>query len=531
MIKLLVKKQLAQIFRNYFYDPKKNKMRSKGAVICFILLFVLLMVVVLGGMFTGLAVVLCGSMVSVGMDWFYFTLMTLLSILLGVFGSVFNTYSSLYLAKDNDLLLSMPIPVRSIMASRLLSVYLMGLMYSSVVLLPAIIVYWVIGTFSLSTFLGGILLLFSVSLLILVLSCLLGWIVARASLKLKHKSFAAVVLSLLFFAVYYVLCFRLQTLLQVLAENALRYGAAVRGSAYPLYLLGAAGTGDVPAMVIVTGFSLVAFSAVWIVLSRSFLRIATSSGTLVKHTYRKKPLARSSLSTALLRKEARRFAASPLYMLNCGLGTVLLPIGGIVLLVQRQRLSILSRLLGSYPGAVPVLGAAAVCMLCTMNDITAPSVSLEGKSLWISQSLPISPWKTLQAKLHLSWLLTCIPALLCGLCAAIALPGTLSEHLLAMALPVCFSVLIGLFGLFLGLCMPNFTWTSETVPIKQSAPVVISLFSGWIYALALGGLYFLLGRFLSAGIYLLLCNLLTALLCAVLLTWLKRCGIKLFSSL
>ena len=35
-------------------------------------------------------------------------LMGLLAVFLGAFGSVFNTYSGLYLAKDNDLLLSMP---------------------------------------------------------------------------------------------------------------------------------------------------------------------------------------------------------------------------------------------------------------------------------------------------------------------------------------------------------------------------------------------------------------------------------------
>ena len=40
---------------------------------------------------------------------------------MGAFGSVFNTYSSLYLAKDNDLLLSLPIPLRVIISSRLLS--------------------------------------------------------------------------------------------------------------------------------------------------------------------------------------------------------------------------------------------------------------------------------------------------------------------------------------------------------------------------------------------------------------------------
>ena len=31
MVKLLLKKQLSEIFRSYFYDAKKNKPRSKAA--------------------------------------------------------------------------------------------------------------------------------------------------------------------------------------------------------------------------------------------------------------------------------------------------------------------------------------------------------------------------------------------------------------------------------------------------------------------------------------------------------------------
>ena len=107
----------------------------------------------------------------------------LVVVLLGVFGSVFNTYSSLYLSKDNDLLLSLPIPTDCIIVSRLLSVYLMGLMYSGVVMLPAIIVYWIFGEFTLGSVLGSLLLLLSLSLLVLVLSCLLGWLVAKISLR------------------------------------------------------------------------------------------------------------------------------------------------------------------------------------------------------------------------------------------------------------------------------------------------------------------------------------------------------------
>ena len=61
MLKTLLKKQMAEIFRNYFYDPKKNKMRSRGATIAYIALYVLLMAGVLGGMFALLAVGICGD--------------------------------------------------------------------------------------------------------------------------------------------------------------------------------------------------------------------------------------------------------------------------------------------------------------------------------------------------------------------------------------------------------------------------------------------------------------------------------------
>ena len=42
MLKLLLKKQLTEIFRNYFYNPKKNRARSKVGIIGYILLFVII---------------------------------------------------------------------------------------------------------------------------------------------------------------------------------------------------------------------------------------------------------------------------------------------------------------------------------------------------------------------------------------------------------------------------------------------------------------------------------------------------------
>ena len=137
MLRVLLKKQLAEVFKQYFFNAKKNKMRSKGAIAAWFFFFVVIMVGVLGGMFTFLSVSLCGGLTQAGVGWLYFLILCGIAIVFGAFGSVFNTYSSLYLAKDNDLLLSMPIPVRTIMAARLANVYLLGTMYAATALIPA----------------------------------------------------------------------------------------------------------------------------------------------------------------------------------------------------------------------------------------------------------------------------------------------------------------------------------------------------------------------------------------------------------
>ena len=532
MLKTLLKKQMAEIFRNYFYDPKKNKMRSKGATIAYIALYALLMVGLLGGIFALMAVGLCGPLVEAGMDWLYYLLMGLIAVLLGTFGSVFSTYSSLYLSKDNDLLLSMPIPVRCVMASRLLGVYLLGLMYAAVVIVPGVIVYWLTAPVTAGTIVGGVLMVLLVSVIVMVLSCLLGWVVARISLKLKNKSFITVILSLLFLAAYYFVYYKAQALITLLVENAAVYGMKIRGSAYLLYLFGCVGAGDWLAMLIVTVTQAALLALTMWGIARSFLKIATATGSVKKVRFEHKAVRAQSTQRALFGKELRRFTASPNYMLNCGLGILMLLAAGIALLIKGGALGqTLADVFSGNVGVVPVLMCAAVCLLASMNDMAAPSVSLEGKSLWLAQSLPVVPWQALRAKLDVQLVLTGVPVLFCALCMVITLPGGALEKVLLVVVALLYTLLSALAALALGLKMPNLTWTNETTPIKQSGCVMLSLFANWFYAIALGGLYFLCGNAISAAAYLAIFAVVTAAGSALLLRWVKKQGARIFAAL
>ena len=533
MLSILLKKQMTEIFRGYFYDAKKNKSRSKAGTAAYIVLFLGIMLGLLGGIFTQLSLSMCGALAAANMDWMYFALMGLLAVLLGVFGSVFNTYSCLYLAKDNDLMLSLPIPVNVIMASRLFSVYLMGLIYSLVAILPAVIVYWVTVSVSAGVIFGGLLLMLLISVIVLTLSCALGWVVAKISLKLKNKSFITVVISLAFIGGYYFFYFKAQTLIQDLLVNAAVYGEKIKGTAYPLYLFGRVGAGDAFAMAVVSAVIFALFALMWVLISRSFLKIATSSGHTAKKVYKESTKKQKGIASALLAKEFGRFTSSSNYMLNCGLGILLLPIGGIMLLWKGAAvISVFNEVFGERAGCIPVLLCAGVCMLASMNDMAAPSVSLEGKSLWLMQSLPITPWQVLRAKLGMQLILTGIPVLFCTVCIAFIYPYTPLELLLTVLVPMSYVFFSALFGLFLGLKMPNLNWTSEITPIKQSACVTIALFSGFVYPpLLCAGFMLLNGWKLGFVGYMSVFGAVTLALCAVLYFWLKKKGCNLFAAL
>ncbi|MBR0040988.1 MAG: hypothetical protein IJP64_06385 [Oscillospiraceae bacterium] len=532
MIKTLLKKQFTEIFRNYFYDSKKNKARSKAGTIAYIVLFVVIMVGMLGGMFTAMSVSLCAPLCAAGAGWLYFAITGVIAILLGIFGSVFSTYTGLYLAKDNDLLLSLPIPVKDIMFSRLLGVYLMGMMYSAVVIVPAVIVYLVTVPFSVRALVGCLVLLVLISVFILTLSCLLGWVVAKLSVKLKNKSFVTVLISLVFIGLYYFCYFKAMNIIRDLIANIAVYGPAIREKAYGIYLFGSVGEGKVLAIAVCTAAVALLFALMWILLGRSFLALATATGASEKVKYVARREKQRSAASALLSKEFGRFTASANYMLNCALGTLLLPILGVVLLVKGPFLvDMLNSVFGAQSGAVTVLVCTALCMACSMNDTTAASVSLEGKNIWIPQSLPVEPWQVLRAKLRVQLLLTMPALLFATLCAAWALKPTVPELLALILLPQVLALFMALLGLTLDLRRANLGWTNELAPIKQSFHVLIVIFGTWIYCVALAGIYLVLAPPLGAAAYLGLFALVTALAALGLYLWLRKKGAARFMEL
>ena len=166
-----------------------------------------------------------------------------------------------------------------------------------------------------------------------------------------------------------------------------------------------------------------------------------------------------------------------------------------------------------------------------MNCITAPSVSLEGRTIWLAQSLPVTPWQVLRAKFSLHTLIVAPATLFCALVLGLVLELAPLALLLVCTDCLLFVVLCALLGLFLNLKLPNLNWTNETVPVKQSMSVLLAMFLPWGALVLLGLLYYALRNVLAAEFFLLLAGLIVAALSVLLLIWLKKRGTKIFASL
>lgn len=498
MTKVLIKKQLNELFRGYFVNAKTGKLRSKSGIAMYFLLFGCVLFSI-GMAFYSMASFLADGLMGAGLDWLYFSILGLMSATLGIIGSVFNTYTGIYHAKDNELLLSMPIKPSQILISRIVSVYILSLVYEAPIFVSAMVAAFSVKTPGPIDVLIPVLSLVSLAFFVSAITCILGWVVASVSGKLKNKNIITVILSLVLIGGYYFLTSKMGTYLTMVVNNAESVGAKIKAFIFPFYVLGKGCAGSIPYFLAFLGVSVAAFVVVCSVLSINFIKITTSSAKTVKYKIKKQSA--KSVNKALLTKELKRFLASPTYMLNCGLGLVMLLAASVLLIVKKDYVSSVLANIEGFEFMIPVLAMAAVFLMCGTSDISAPSISLEGKNIWILKSLPVETEDILKAKAGLHILLNILPTLVftvaCGYVLKIQMV-TIVLLVLAACIYVPFTAIV---GIMLNLKFPNLTWTNETMPIKQSMPVFLCLFGGWGISAAVGGLYYLLNAYLSPVVY------------------------------
>ncbi len=527
MIGVLLKKQIKESLVGLIRG-RGGKRRSAGEALGFSALLLLGLASVYF-LFGTMGHTLCGPLAAQGLSWVYFAMMGTMATVLGLIGSVFTTKTKLYEAKDNDLLLSMPIPAWKILFSRMAGLYLFTLLFESLVFVPATVCYFIAVEFSVPVLLYSLLSLLILSLGALALCCILGWVLALIAAKLPGKNVMTVLLTVAFVAVYYIGYSKINTFLIYAITNGGKIAATMQTVLYPFWKLGLACTGSFPALLIFGGIFVGAFALVYLLLSVSYVRLATANRGSRRAVYKSKEGRQSKIFFALVRKELRRFTKNPMVAMNCVLGSIFLVILPFVLLFLSDFRTAMA--FSGQDGWVALLTAAVLCVASSMNVLSASSVSLEGDSLWIARSLPVSTERILLSKVATHWLVAAIPATFSLLFLSILLRLNALYALLVLAVCYVFILCAALFGLMMNLKMPNLHWTNEVATVKQSMAAGVSMFAEWgVLGLLIGG-YVLFGEYLRSAGYLFFGLALLAGLSALVWLWIKKRGKTIFEEL
>lgn len=485
MFLTLFKIRLKSLFSGQ-QSAKKKKNLSPAIKIGLFAFLGLYILVIFGLMFFGLGSVLF----SQKMYGVYFAIAGAISIFLTFVGSVFSIQSQIFNAKDNELLLSMPIRPRDIMLSRLAALVALNYIYSAIVMIPAFVAWCVLGhvtALSVVLFILGNIVL---PLFTLAFSCLIVWLVSLLTSRMKHKNLFTTVFMLAAFTAYMYLCMNMSSLISSITDKADEIGGFLTTFVLPLRFFSVscdplAGIGSAVANeLLLIAVSVIPLVLILALLSKFFIGIATVKTAATGKKYVSRKLKVSNKKLALFKKEFSYFLSLPMYILNCALGALFILIIGVLLIIKGGDLIAMlasDQIVGSFlTDYIPLALTAIIGFCASMTDITAPSISLEGKTLWILRVAPIDAKDVFFGKIAVNLAIGFPPIIITSVISIFTLnvaPGSAVLVMLAgMLMQYCFAAS----GLYINLLMPKFDWLNETVAIKQSMSVVVTMFGGFL---------------------------------------------------
>lgn len=437
---------------------------------------------------------LAGQLAAVGALPLLLVLMSLVSVLLGFFFSLFAAQGVVFGAKDNDLMLSLPISPFQLMLSRTLALYLENLVSTVFVLLPAGVIYlWYGGPGGWTVLPLLLVSAFFLNLLPTLLTLIVGFVLAWLSGRFPRKALASSLFQLLLLGLILVGSFWLSSSMGNVQTAVPTILAFFQGWGRPFLLLAGGVSGsDLFQLLILWALCLGPFLAVVWLFAWQYKAIITRLSThRTRSDYKLGRLSSSNQQGALLRKEARRWFGTPIYVFNTGIGLLMLPGAGVAALIYQE--SIRHFLIVSDGLVLAPLLAAGIAFCLSTVAITGSSISLEGKQIWLLQCAPVPVTTILGMKVAFQLMVT-LPCLAAGwVMLSLAFALTPAEWALLLLNGLLFALMCAPFGLWINLHFPKLDAVNDAVVVKQSAAAMLSTFLPMVLILV----FFLMWLFFS----------------------------------
>ena len=423
----------------------------------------------------------------------------LVGAIAGAVAAFLKTNGVLFGFKDYDLVMSLPVPTSSVVLSRIASLYAMSLLFGVLVMVPAFAVYASAAGVSAV----GVACM-ALSIVLAPLLPLAAAVVLAVSSRFKHANVAVIVLTLAATLAAVFGSFALSGQSDDLAALS-ALGAQLTGQLAAIFPPAAWATagivqGDLVQFAAFAAVNIAAAAAVFALVVRLFVPVnsllmsSRPRGTFSFDGDKGAGAKSSTPFRALMVKELRLLAATPIYFMNACIGYVLVLVAAVAVAVGSATGMLSLDLLP--PAYAPFVGALlpwALAFFCAISSTTAASVSLEGSARWLMLTAPVSPATVLGAKVAVNLAIAVQCLAVSAVLMAVSLPLDALSVAALFAVPLAASMLAACLGLALDARSPKYDWTSVYEPVKRGVPVFAVIMIGMVFCVLGMGVTTLLG--------------------------------------
>lgn len=534
MLKQLIMIRLLGMFGTLIGDKGSKKSLSKGKKIVLTLLSLYCFTI-----FSTLSIKTFTPMLQpfqeIGYEWLYFGMLFIGAFGFCFVGSIFFTKQEIYEAKDNELLLSLPIKQGDILLSRVFSLCLLNYFYEGLIVIPCTVVYFMRTSFHIGKFLVFLAVFLTFPLFVLVITCFFAWLFEVIMQKLKLKSFFLYILYVGGMGIYIYGIFKITEYGNYLVQNGENIGEKIQKSLFPIYHLSIAIVEcNVVSLLFYFLSCFIPFYILYSLLKMNFYGILMGNKvTTTKRKWKEEDIQMTSPSFALVKRKMIQIFSNPMIVLN-GLQGSVMGIGlFIFIIIKREHFLEIGQKIPNGNQYIWIGVIALLLVVNVLNFVSAVGVSLEGDRLWILKTLPITEQEIIKGLYYLNLIVTGIPMLVIYVGYCILFPMTILQMTIALCFGICIFLFFTSCGLIFDLSYPKLQWTSEVSAIKHNYPLMFYFFAIMMlpFSMVLGYIFLSLSCSLNVEKYILICTAIFGIIGGIIYWILQKKGEQLFKNI
>ena len=395
------------------------------------------------------------------------------------FFNLFRIKNILFDFKDYDLLMSLPISRSSVIASKIVSSYIVNLLYTLIIMLPGYIAY--VTTINMPNDLIFFLLLLTIPIIPLLVSSIMGIIITWITSFFKNKNIGSYIVNLTVICLVLFISFKSSTLDEATMVNQGVNMVNSFSRYYPFTTIFVDLIENISLLNLVIYFLLpILLMAIFIfIINIGYIPLRNRLlKQNVKTNYEVTGYKRNSPFKRLYYKELKKYFSNSIYVLNTAFPCIMVIIIIVAMLVSNNNF--FANMIGdvNLKDLVSRNIFLVLSMVCALSSTTHPSISLEGKSYWIMKTIPVKPDTIFLSKIMVNLTVLIPVVVVSATFFGLYFHLSLIDMILLYLLPIAYSIFAAVAGLIINLMFPKFYYDNEIRVIKQSLSVFLTMMLG-----------------------------------------------------